>query len=286
MGVNYLIIGPGYIGGYLAEHLPCAKLVGGYIHNPEELKQLLNEYPGHVLINCAGKTGKPNVDWCEDHKDQTFGGNVGIPVMIAEACQELKRHWIHIGSGCVYEGYDKEFTEEDPPNFRGNFYSKTKLWSQTILEGYKEACILRIRMPINEHLGERNYISKVVKYAKAGLPLMSKLNSMTVLKDLVDVIKFLAERGETGTWNVVNKGPMDISEIMELYNRYVEPDHRILYNICDTEAVQRTLRARRSNCVLSINKLEQAGFNMPELHLAVESILDTYGKTKRAEEVL
>jgi dTDP-4-dehydrorhamnose reductase len=38
---------------------------------------------------------------------------------------------IHIGSGCVYSGYDKIYSEEDTPDFgsdsyESSFYSKTK----------------------------------------------------------------------------------------------------------------------------------------------------------------
>ena len=31
--------------------------------------------PTHVL-NSAGVTGRPNVDWCEDHKQETIRANV------------------------------------------------------------------------------------------------------------------------------------------------------------------------------------------------------------------
>ena len=272
MALNYLIIGAGYIGSYLATNLPNAKLVTGKIYDADVLKDLLlNQYPSHVLINCAGKTGRPNVDWCEDHKDQTFGGNVGIPVMIGEACKEIKQYWVHIGSGCIYEGYDKEWTEEDEPNFTGSFYSKTKLWSQRILEEFDEPCILRIRMPIDEYLSDRCYISKIAKYAKQGLPLMNDLNSMTVLSDLVKVIQFLTEKGHTGTWNAVNRGSISISQILELYRKYGDPNLKFI--TADTEEIQGTLKARRSNCILSVEKLWQEGCKMPLIVNQVENIL-------------
>jgi len=279
MALNFLIIGSGYIGGYLATKLPNAKLIQGYIESADVLKNLLlKEYPSHVLINCSGKTGKPNVDWCEDHKDVVFGANVGIPTMIAELCYEIKQYWIHIGSGCIYDGYDQDYTEEDVPDFDGSFYARTKKWSQDILEGFSECCVLRIRMPIDEYMGDRSLISKLLKYTYAGKPICSLPNSMTYLADLVEAIKFLAEKGHTGTWNVVNKGSMTNEEILEMYKKWVYKD--LKYEIISYEALAKTLKAGRSNCILSTKKLEDEGFVMPNIRDRIEAMLIAEGKKR------
>jgi len=277
MSLKFLIIGAGYIGNYLSTHLPNAKLFIGYIHNTETLKYLLEkEAPGHIIINCIGKTGRPNIDWCEDHKDQVFGVNVGLPIMLAEACKKLGNYWMHIGSGCIYDGYEQEFTEEDLPNFKGSFYSRTKYWSQEILMEFDEVAILRIRMPIDEHLEERCYISKVVDYAKKGYNLFNLPNSMTVLSDLVEAIKFIAEKGLTGNINVTNQGAMTIGQILELYKKYVEPE--LNWKISRYEDIVKNLKAERSNCVLVPSRLEREGFMMPFLYDKVEEIIKNYKK--------
>jgi len=270
MALNFLVLGAGYVGQYLHRNLPNCKMLIGHIYSENDLEYLLKEqYPSHILINCAGKTGRPNVDWCEDHKAETFGGNVGLPVMIAEVCQKLKRYWIHIGSGCIYSGYEKHWSEEDIANFTGSFYSKTKCWSQEILEEYAEALVLRIRMPIDEKLSDRCYIFKVVKYAKEGKHLLVKKNSMTTLKLLCEAIKFLAEKGCTGTFNVVNKGAMDVEEILRMY-QLIEP---VEYITAPAEEVLAGLKAGRSNCILSTEKIEALGFNVPLLENEIFEIL-------------
>jgi len=280
MALKYLVIGSGYIGSYLGFHLPDCKVYKGYIDDEAVLRHLIDtEYPSHVIINCAGKTGRPNIDWCEDHKAQTFGANVGLPVMIAEVCTKLKRYWMHIGSGCIYDGYDKEYEETDAPDFTGSFYSKTKIWSQDILSEYAEACILRIRMPIDEDMQERNYISKIVKYSRLGRTLLSTPNSMTCLKDMMGAIQFLAEAGHTGTWNVVNQGGMTAKEVLDLYRKYM--DKKLRYKIDSIENVTKNLKAGRSNCLLSGKKLAEAGFVMPELKGRIKDILLEKGLDNR-----
>ncbi len=66
-------------------------------------KRLLAE-DASAVINCAGYTGKPNVDACELDKANCLAGNAVLPGVIAEACQELGIPWGHVSSGCIFTG--------------------------------------------------------------------------------------------------------------------------------------------------------------------------------------
>jgi len=284
MSLKYLIIGNGYIGNYLKQSLPNATLIKNKIYSEQMIKDLLlKHYPSHVLINCAGKTGRPNIDWCEDNRAETFGANVGLPVMIAEVCQEIKQYWVHIGSGCIYDGYEKAYHEEDEPNYYGSFYSKTKIWSQDILSDYDECLVLRIRMPIDEAIQSRSIINKLVGYAKEGRTILDEPNSMTVLSDLSDTIAFLTEYGETGLWNVVNGGSISASRILDLWKKYV--DEELEYVIAPTNEVIATMKAGRSNCLLSGKKLAERGLPLTSIEDRVEQIIKEYGKLSKQEAV-
>lgn len=87
--------------------------------------------PTHVL-NCAGSTGRPNVDWCEDNKEDTIRNNVIGTLNLADCCFLKNIHCTVFATGCIYQ-YDDEhkmggkgFTETDKANFAGSFYSETK----------------------------------------------------------------------------------------------------------------------------------------------------------------
>ncbi len=56
--------------------------------------------PTHV-INCAGKTGRPNVDWCEDHKIETIESNVTGMLILAKACHDRGVHLTVLATGCM-----------------------------------------------------------------------------------------------------------------------------------------------------------------------------------------
>mgnify|MGYP002621126625 FL=1 len=102
------------------------------MENREEvLAELKRIQPTHVL-NAAGCTGRPNVDWCEDNKEATMRSNVIGTLNLADCCWLLNIHCTVFATGCIYQ-YDEAhpwdgpgFKETDPPNFAGSFYSMTK----------------------------------------------------------------------------------------------------------------------------------------------------------------
>jgi 3,5-epimerase/4-reductase len=265
--MKYLILGNGYIGKYLLRHLPEAKMNSDRICGPIDIHDILSSTKDdYVVINCIGKTGDPNIDWCEDHRAETAQANIEVPYWIARECHKTGRYWIHIGSGCIYDGYEREWSEMDPPNFHGSFYSKTKAISQSFLSGFREVLILRIRMPIDEDMLMRCYISKLLRYVHEGKSLFNAKNSMTYLKDLVHVIKTLASIKATGTFNVVNHGPLTAQEVLEIY----DPEVKACF--VPKDMVMARLKAKRSNCVLSIDKLEMLGIKLPELSNRIREI--------------
>ncbi|KAL7808933.1 NAD(P)-binding protein [Trichoderma aethiopicum] len=108
-----------------------SKLSNGHRQEPRFLIWGGNGKPTHVL-NAAGCTGRPNVDWCEDNKPQTVRSNAIGTLNLADACFQANIHCTIFATGCIYQ-YDKThpiggrgYTEEDRPNFEGSFYSLIK----------------------------------------------------------------------------------------------------------------------------------------------------------------
>ena len=137
------------------------------------------------IINCAGVTGTPNVDWCEFHQQQTIRTNIIGTLNLADIAYLHGIHLTNFGTGCIYEydaehpiGSGKGFTEEDQPNFEGSFYSKTKIQLEKLLNCYPNVLNLRLRMPISSDLHPKNFITKITKYQK----VVNIPNSMTILR--------------------------------------------------------------------------------------------------------
>ena len=75
--MNILILGKGYIGNYLAKATTkyALKNVGKKdldYSNPDAFEFFLKNSNFDWIINSSGYTGKPNVDSCEDDKENCY----------------------------------------------------------------------------------------------------------------------------------------------------------------------------------------------------------------------
>jgi len=265
-----LIFGNGYMASKFKQALD-ATISTADITDKEVVKRTIIETNPDVIINCAGKTGKPNIDWCEEHKAETFNSNVIGPLVLAHTCHLLNKYLVHLGSGCIYSGDNnsKGFSEEDAPNFSGSFYSKTKIWSEQALTAFP-VLQLRLRMPTDSVPCPRNLISKLVLYPK----IISVPNSVSIVEDFIYTAKKLISKKRTGIYNVTNPGAITNGEIMELYKEIIDPKHT--YKIISLKEFSKLTKAQRSNCVLNTSKLESEGIKLPAIKDAMRKTLLKY----------
>ncbi|KAG8671065.1 hypothetical protein FPOAC1_004302 [Fusarium poae] len=222
--------------GWVAGHLEALlKKQGKEVHTTsvrmENMSQVAEELkriqPTHVL-NAAGCTGRPNVDWCEDNKAQTVRSNV---------------------IGCIYQ-YDEKhpiggagFTEQDVPNFTGSFYSMTKGHVEPILSCYDNVLILRLRMPVSDDLHARNFVTKILNYEH----VVDIPNSNTILHDLLPLSISLAEHADTGIFNFTNPGAISHNQVLTLFRLIVRPS--LTWRNFSVEEQSHVIKAERSNFI-------------------------------------
>jgi len=274
--MKFLIYGGnGWLGGVLQDLLTAQgkEFVVSRVRlqNRESMEaELDREQPTHILC-AAGVTGRPNVDWCEDHKLETIRTNIIGALSAADCASSRGIHFTLFATGCIFE-YDDDhpmptlqedgtwsdvrtFEEDNPmdgPNFTGSFYSFTKGLLEQLLRHIPNVLCLRVRMPISDDLSPRNFITKICKYRR----VVNIPNSMTVLHDLMPVSITMAERGLTGVYNFCNPGPISHHQILDLYKKYVDPEFQ--YEGFTVEEQAKVIKAGRSNNTLSHTKLVEA----------------------------
>lgn len=271
--MKILIFGKGYIANKFLEFYGgnVAGISDIRVDDYSVVKAEVQRVKPDVVLNCVGKTGRPNVDWCEDHKMETLSSNVVAPLILARVCEELGVYMVHVGSGCIYTG-DKNgvgFCEDDEANFDGSFYSKTKAWSEVALREFP-VLQLRLRMPFDGEPGERNFITKITKYDR----VISTPNSISVLPDFLKAAAALIEKRATGVYNMTNPGWIDHEEILEMYKELVDPSFE--YKLMELSELERITKAGRSNCGLSSKKLEAEGIFMRPVREAIAAELIRY----------
>ncbi|MGB0370926.1 MAG: sugar nucleotide-binding protein [Opitutales bacterium] len=259
---------------------------------------LIHEKPG-FLINCAGYTGKPNVDACETDKARCMAGNAVLPGIIDLVCRELDISWGHVSSGCIFGGSQSDgsgFTEESVPNFsfRTNncsFYSGTKALGEEAL-GYREidgkwinpegaTCyIWRLRIPFDNLESPRNYLTKLMRYNM----LLEATNSISELSEFVaSCVECWENKLPYGIYNVTNPGQITTTQVVEIIKK-VGLEHETQtgsnpfptdYQFFDDlgEFMAKAAKTPRSNCVMDSSKLEAAGIQMTPVVEAIETAL-------------
>jgi 3,5-epimerase/4-reductase len=269
--------GRGYLGGYFRGLYPDAITPELDVTDRAAVAAALERHRPEVVINCAGKTGRPNVDWCETHKAETLRANVTGALVVLEECLARGVYLVHLSSGCIYAGDNggRGFSEDDAPNFSGSFYSRTKAWSDQILRDFP-ALTLRIRMPFDGTTAERNLVMKLRKYRR----VLTERNALTYLPDFLRAAAGLIERRATGLYNVVNDGAISPYEVMTRYKALVDPGHS--FEPLDVDRLGEVTAAGRSNCLLDTTKLRSAGLGLQPVEQAVDCALRQLAAALRA----
>ena len=234
-----------------------------------------------IIVNCAGYTGKPNVDACELNKDQAILGNVVLPTMLSGVCKARGVTLVHISSGCIYNGYDQQFSEEDDPNFdfnNGSFYSGTKELAERSIKDNPLSYIFRLRIPFDQYSSLRNYITKLLTYET----LVDATNSLSHRGDFAKYcIDLIEGAAPFGIYNVTNKGSMTTRDIVELIKYHLRDNyvpviaHKEFKFFEDYEAFEGVIKAPRSNCILSTEKIEKY-IEIRTVQDALEDALSSY----------
>lgn len=260
--------GKGYMGGWFQQIFPDALIPSVDIADTHGVAEILDCEKPDIVINAAAKTGRPNIDWCEDHKSETLHSNVTGPLVLLGECMKRNLYWVHLSSGCIYQGDNrgKGFSEDDPPNFFGSFYSRTKAWADQILKEFP-VLVLRLRMPFDDTCSERSLISKLLKYRR----VLDVENSFTYLPDFIDVSHSLIKKRRTGVFNIVNPGIVSPYKVMEMYKKFVQSNHT--FERLTLDRLPEVAKAGRSNCVLSTAKLEREGITLPDVYQRLEKVM-------------
>lgn len=272
------IIGQGYIGTYLqnclrSEDVNVIALTRSSFDytNFYNVQNFLDSTQVDYVINCAGFTGRPNIEEAEIKKDECWNANVTVPTTINRICRERGINYIFVSTGCIYNGYDKPFSENDAPNFglysdTAPFYSKTKHAYELTAGDF--GMTLRIRLPFCTVNSNRSLLFKVLAYDN----LLNNRNSKTSLKDLGRFLNFIIHNEynvcNTGILNFTNPEPLLITDIVNLLknHNHRNPKWKIVDPTDNTKIV-------RSNCTLSTEKLSNLfpGFKLQTEH---ESIVE------------
>ncbi|MEC7863809.1 MAG: SDR family oxidoreductase [Bacteroidota bacterium] len=222
------------------------------ITDKKQVAELIANKTPDVVINTAAMT---NVDLCEDKKHACDSLNVDAVRYLADACEKINAHLIHISTDFIFDGEAGPYKEEDEPNPL-SYYGLSKLKSEQILYGHNcKYTILRtiILFGVGESLSKGN----IVIWAKGALEKGEPLNIIddqfrapTLAEDLADACILAAKKKVDGIFNVSGRDIMSIYEMVERIGKYYDLDITNLNRISTSTLNQKAKRPLRTGFIL------------------------------------
>jgi len=238
------------------------------------IDELNNVKPTHV-ISFIGRThgeGISTIDYLEQDGKivENIKDNLYAPLLLALQCSKMNIHFTYLGTGCIFnevESTSRLYNETELPNFFGSSYSIVKGFTDRLMRLNTNTLNLRIRMPINDEIHNRNFITKIVNYEK----ICSIPNSMSVLPTIYPIIYDMMKKNIKGTFNMTNPEYITHNEILEMYKEIIDNDYK--WENFDIEEQNKILKSKRSNNYLDTTKIENLYPNFPKIKEAVRECL-------------
>jgi len=249
--IETLILGSnGFLGSELLKYIPNS--VGSTTRLEHIRDELIFMRPKYI-VSAAGISGKPTINWCETHREETTYTNLTQQLQLIHICKELGIHLTIIGSALVYNG-DTYFNEEDKPNYHDMFYSHTRILLEDVIKNVYSNDVLYLRMiyPICGNGHEKCFLEKLKTRSEN---IHNADVSLTIIPSLFPKICTLLDDKVTGIFNFTNEGSLTLSQILDVFGI----DHKVS-----------TEKSNRGECKLDISKLKE--------YVPVENILDSLKK--------
>lgn len=227
------------------------------VTNIENLYSALSPLPADaVVVNTAAKI---NLEWCEEHLFQAWQVNALGAENVGKVCQDLDLQLVHVSSGCIFDGGTEltYFDEESAPN-PACVYARAKAEGDVRLLGlgYDKVTIVRPRQLFSARPWSTNMITKFA--AMESGRFITFRQSVTCVEDLGDMIDHLAYGRHYGVFNCANTGLLSPFEMATAIQASIAPHLKV--EPIEYEDYVRTLKVRRVNTLLSIDKLLSTGY--------------------------
>lgn len=242
------------------------------VDNYDEIEKFIINTKPDRIISVIGRTYGDNmnsIDYLEQKGNLkiNINDNLYSPLNLALISNKYNIHFTYMGTGCIFNGYEQEYTETNEPNFFGSSYSIVKGFTDKIIKKFDNTLNVRIRMPITDDItSNRNFINKIINYKK----ICSMNNSMTVLPDLLPLMIDMIMKKEIGTINLTNPGYISHNEILDLYKEIINHDFK--WENMTIEEQNTMLLSERSNNILNTEKLQKLYPDVKDIKTSIKDL--------------
>lgn len=242
--MNIMVLGEGFLGkAFEKAGFPTFGRDAFEVKNSTVKDKTDYSHKADVIINCIGKS---NTRWCEDPENfsEALVGNAIVPQLLSQHCNAGNKRFVHISTGCLYDRNDVPQKETDflAAHCR---YTLSKWVGENYCDPNKDL-IIRPRLYFGDTESPNNLICKLKKFDR----FLDEQNSYTSIHVIVEAVKALLEKEQTGIFNVACDGyatPWQLAEWMGL-----SPQHEI-----NEEELHEQQGLYLVNNIMDLDKLKQ-----------------------------
>ena len=204
-----------------------------------------------------------SVDYCEQHKEETFNVNVQGTKNVVAACKKNLSKLVFLSTDYVFDGKKGNYSEKDSPNPL-QYYGATKLLGeQDALEQLvDDVLVLRVSSlyGFNSSKDRPCFPVFVLNQLMRGkqVDASSQITCPTLIDDAADALVQLVEKNEKGIFHVVGAGSLSRLAAAKAVAREFRLDAKLIKKTGDLHFVAK----RPEDSSLSIKKLDSAGIRM------------------------
>jgi UDP-glucose 4,6-dehydratase len=311
----FLLGASGYVGSAFRRELAKAWLPHRAISRVDvdytkfrPLFDTLKQYRPDLVILCAGFTGRPTIQQCEERRTDTILGNVALAQTVAQACDATGVRLGVVSCGSVFSGAwvqnesgvwvvrenlltedlalflasrsarVRGFADNDTPNCTlengGSFYTGALAGMEKTLAQFTETYLWRLNVPFEERDHPRNWLTKL----QSAPQLRQAWNSLTHLRDAVTAcLQIWNSELPGGAYNIVNPGYMSTRDVVALIRKHRHPGWEPAFAREFTEGDEGDVSARRASTLLEAKRLAEAGIKMRPLERALVESIHNWG---------
>ena len=211
--------------------------------------QFLKNHTPEIVIQAAYQ---PNVDYCEDNREEVWRTNVLGTENVAKACEASHAKHVFLSTDYVFDGTAGPYTEEDPVS-PINYYAVTKVECEKRVQTLSDYMIVRTGVVFDADRESKNFALRVVNELSVGRTLdvpIDQLGNPTLASNLAACIIDLATNNKVGIYNVAGTTILPRFDFAKLICDTFNLDCSLIHPVTTEELNQRAKRPKKLGLIV------------------------------------
>ncbi len=229
------------------------------ITDEKSMIYLFKDLNPDIVFLPAGIT---NVELCEAEQKNAFEVNVEGTRNVVDACRAFNSKLVFFSTDYVFNGIKGNYTEKDKVH-PVNFYGKTKVQGEQIVQGLNDYLIARVSAlhGFNSKEDKKTFVNYAVDVLKENKEILvaKMINCPTLIDDIAEAMYLMLEKNFSGTFHVTGSEACSKKVLLEKTCKIFNLDSSLIKEV---ESIPHWKAKRPINSSLSTAKIQLQGIKM------------------------